>query len=100
MTGSRPDVLEKLPSNVLEMLPSSVFEELAKRVLESMEPFMEAMQRIWENLSEELTKVQELKKQRKPAYPLTGSIDHTTAHVTHTSTKPPRLTRVYRRRTP
>ena len=69
--------------------------------------FMPAIRKLVSEVAEVLAKIEELLEEteapessRVDRKLVTRPVDHTHAHVTHTSSKPPRNTRLYRRRTP
>lgn len=71
------------------------------------EEIMPAIRRLTREVAEALAKIEELLEEteapessRTDRRLVTRPVDHTRAHVTHTSSKPPRNTRLYRRRTP
>lgn len=71
------------------------------------EEFMPAMRKLVHEVAEALAKIEELLEEtaapessRTDRRLVTRPVDHTHAHVTHTSSKPPHGKRMYRRRTP
>ncbi|ALC05940.1 hypothetical protein CDES_07655 [Corynebacterium deserti GIMN1.010] len=71
------------------------------------EEFMPAMRKLVREVAEAMAKIEELLEEtadpessRVDRRLVTRPVDHTRAHVTHTSSKPPHNTRLYRRRTP
>lgn len=72
------------------------FNELAPILRKFVREAREALEKIEEHLGE----VQEREKKRAYEHLITPPVDHTRTHVTHTSSKPPQGTRMYRRRTP
>ena len=74
--------------------------ELVERVLEVVRPAIEKIAELWEEITEALTKQREWETARKESLAPLAPNRVDTRHVSHTSTKPPRPTRIYRRRTP
>lgn len=71
------------------------------------EEFMPAIRKLVSEVAEALAKIEELMEEteapessRTDRRLVTRPVDHTHAHVTHTSSKPPHGKRMYRRRTP
>lgn len=71
------------------------------------EEIMPAIRRLTREVAEALAKIEELLEEteapessRTDRRLVTRPVDHTHAHVTHTSSKSPHNTRLYRRRTP
>lgn len=71
-------------------------EEFMPAIRKLVSEVAEALAKIEEHLGE----VQEREKKRAYEHLITPPVDHTHAHVTHTSSKPPHGKRMYRRRTP
>lgn len=82
-----PQWLHPLQNFVQKILPA--IQELEAKLRDTID-----------QLEEVVTTVQEREKQRAYEHLITPPHDHTHAHVSHTSTKPPRPARPYRRRTP
>lgn len=87
--------------------PSAILTLIVEQVIEAYRPIIKAVEEALHELAEvldeirdELTDTQAREKNRAYAHLITPPLNHTHAHVTHTNTKPPAPTRIYRRRTP
>ena len=78
-------------------------DQIVAKLIKMMEPIREAWVKLRDavnEIAEAVEGVQEREKTRAYEHMITPPHDHTHSHVTHTSSKPPHDTHLYRRRTP
>lgn len=91
------------PSAILTLITEQVIEAyrpIVKAVGEALHELAEILDEIRDEIRDELADTQAREKNRAYAHLITPPLNHAHAHVTHTNTKPPAPTRIYRRRTP
>lgn len=99
--GDLPDIwpYQRIESTFWKHL-DPVVELLNNDIIPAIIQAMEDLEKVCREITESFTTAQEQQAQRTHQELVTLPLDHTHAHVSHTSTKPPARTRIYRRRTP
>lgn len=87
------------PSGILMLITQQII-EVYRPIVKAVGEALHKLAEVIDEIGDDLADTQEREKDRAYEHLITPPRDHTTVHVTHTSTKPPHPARIYRRRTP